>query len=52
MCMGKHTDKIDLRLPPELRDEVERAAAAEGRSISNMTRRIIQAWAAQQQAAA
>jgi hypothetical protein len=35
-------------LPQELRSEIERAAAQEGRSLSNMLRRVVQAWATQQ----
>jgi uncharacterized protein (DUF1778 family) len=41
-------EQLVLRLPTELRDAVEHAAAVEGRSLSNMARRIIAGWAAQQ----
>jgi predicted HicB family RNase H-like nuclease len=40
-------EQIVLRLPPTLRERVEAAAAAEGRSLSNMTRRILERWAAE-----
>ena len=42
------TAEIKLWVPPTLRDKVELAAAAEGRSLSNMTRRILERWVAEQ----
>jgi plasmid stability protein len=36
------TAEIKLKLPPTLRDKIEHRAAAEGRSLSNMTRRILE----------
>jgi predicted HicB family RNase H-like nuclease len=39
------TESIMLRLPPKLRDRIETAASQEGRSLSQMARRIIQNWA-------
>jgi predicted HicB family RNase H-like nuclease len=36
------TDQIVLRVPPPLREEIERKASAEGRSLANMTRRILE----------
>jgi predicted HicB family RNase H-like nuclease len=41
--------EIKVRMPQSVHDSVERAAAVEGRSLSNMTRRILERWAAQQQ---
>ena len=40
------TEQIVVRVPSALRDEIETAAAAEGRSLGNMTRRIIERWIA------
>jgi hypothetical protein len=48
--MTKHeqcTAEIKLWVPPSLRDKVELAAACEGRSSSNMTRRILERWASE-----
>jgi predicted DNA-binding protein len=42
------SEQIVLRLPPPLRDRIEEAASAEGRSLANMTRRILESWAAEQ----
>jgi predicted HicB family RNase H-like nuclease len=41
-----------LRLPEELHEKIEAAASNEGRSLANMTRRILERWVAEQQAAA
>jgi predicted HicB family RNase H-like nuclease len=41
------SDQIVLRLPPALRDKIEHAAAAEGRSLANLTRRVLEQWAAE-----
>lgn len=41
------SEQIVLRLPRPLRQTVELAAAAEGRSLANMTRRILEHWAAE-----
>jgi predicted DNA-binding protein len=35
-------EQIVLRLPAELRDKIEHVAASEGRSLANMTRRLLQ----------
>ena len=43
----QQTAQIVLRLAPQLRDEIERAASSEGRSLANMTRRIMERWAAE-----
>jgi predicted DNA-binding protein len=43
------TEQIVLRMPPELRDKIESAASAEGRTLANMTRRILERWAAEGQ---
>ena len=40
----KLDDQIALRLPAELRDRLEHDAASEGRSLGNMTRRILERW--------
>jgi predicted HicB family RNase H-like nuclease len=40
------TEQIVVRVPPALRDEIETAAAAEGRSMGNMARRVLERWAA------
>ena len=34
--------QIVLRLPAELRDRIETVAASEGRSLANMTRRLLE----------
>jgi predicted HicB family RNase H-like nuclease len=36
------TDQIIVRMPSELHDVIERKASAEGRSLSNMARRILE----------
>jgi predicted HicB family RNase H-like nuclease len=49
------SEQIVLRLPRTLRDQIEVAAACEGRSLANMTRRILEHWVSerdQSQAAA
>jgi predicted DNA-binding protein len=35
-------EQIVLRLPAELRDKIEHVAQAEGRSLANMTRRLLE----------
>lgn len=40
-------EKIALRLPSTLRDRIEDAASREGRSLANMTRRILESWVAE-----
>jgi predicted DNA-binding protein len=42
------SEQIVLRLPPPLRDRIEQAASIEGRSLANMTRRILESWVAEQ----
>jgi predicted DNA-binding protein len=44
----KHTlsEQVVLRVPPELRDRIETAAAQEGRTLANFTRRILEKWVA------
>jgi hypothetical protein len=42
-------EKLIIRVPTPLRDELERAAAAEGRSLSNMARRALLKWADERQ---
>jgi predicted HicB family RNase H-like nuclease len=37
-----NSDQIIVRMPSELRDEIERKAEAEGRSLGNMTRRTLE----------
>jgi hypothetical protein len=39
------SEQIVLRLPPALRDQIEREAASERRSLANMTRHILESWA-------
>jgi predicted HicB family RNase H-like nuclease len=39
------SEQVVLRVPPELRDRIETAAAQEGRSLANMARRILESWA-------
>jgi hypothetical protein len=46
------TAEIKLWVSPTLRDKVELAAAAEGRSLSNMARRILERWVAEQSSGA
>lgn len=41
------TEQIVVRVPPALRDKIEAAAAAEGRTLANMTRRVLERWAAE-----
>jgi hypothetical protein len=36
------SEQIVPRVPPPLREEIERKASAEGRSLGNMTRRILE----------
>jgi predicted HicB family RNase H-like nuclease len=36
------SEQIVLRVAPTLREEIERRASEEGRSVSNMTRRILE----------
>jgi hypothetical protein len=38
------SEQIVLRMPPALRDQIERAASDEGRSMANLTRRILERW--------
>lgn len=38
------TAEIKLWVPPSLRNRIERDAANEGRSLSNMARRILERW--------
>jgi predicted HicB family RNase H-like nuclease len=42
MKQKPNSDQIIVRMPSELRDEIERKAEAEGRSLGNMTRRILE----------
>jgi len=42
--------EIVLRVAPTLREEIERAASTEGRSLANMTRRILERWMPQARA--
>ena len=37
----QRSEQIVLRVAPTLREEIERAASNEGRSLANMTRRIL-----------
>lgn len=39
-----------LRMPPTLRYQIERAASDEGRSVANLTRRILERWVAEREA--
>ena len=36
------SEQIVLRVPPPLREEIERKASAESRSLANMARRILE----------
>jgi hypothetical protein len=45
------SEQIVLRVAPPLRKKIERAASDEGRSLANMTRRILERWAAASQGA-
>jgi predicted DNA-binding protein len=40
-------EQIALRLPSDLKDRLEHDAATKGRSIGNMTRRILERWYAE-----
>jgi predicted DNA-binding protein len=42
----KFNEAISLRLPAPLREQIEQQAAAESRTLANMTRRILEGWAA------
>jgi Arc-like DNA binding domain len=44
-------EQIVLRMPSALRDQIESAAAAEGRTLANMTRRVLERWAAERESA-
>lgn len=46
------SEQIVLRLPRMLRDQIELAAACEGRSLANMTRRILEHWVSERDQAA
>jgi predicted DNA-binding protein len=48
----KLDDQIALRLPADLRNRIEHDAASEGRSIGNMTRRILERFYADREQAA
>jgi hypothetical protein len=39
-------EQIVLRVPSALRDRIETAAEAEGRTLANMARRILEKWVA------
>jgi predicted DNA-binding protein len=41
------SEQTALRVAPTLRDEIERVASNEGRSLANMTRRILERWHAE-----
>jgi predicted HicB family RNase H-like nuclease len=43
--------QIMLRLPPPLREKIELRAAAEGRTLANMARRLLEAATAEHDAA-
>jgi hypothetical protein len=43
----QYSEQNVLRVAPTLRDEIERAASSEGRSLANMTRRILERWHAE-----
>jgi metal-responsive CopG/Arc/MetJ family transcriptional regulator len=47
----KASEAIKVCLPPDLRREVECTAEEEGRSLSNVVRRVVTQWAAQRRAA-
>jgi predicted DNA-binding protein len=47
--MRKLDEQIALRLPAKLRDRIEHDAATEGRSIGNMTRRILERFYAERE---
>ena len=51
---SEYPAQIMLRLPPALRDKIEHRAEAEGRSLANMARRLLEAATAEgdQEAAA
>ena len=38
------TDQIGIRITPEMRRQLEAAAAAEGRSVSNIVTHILANW--------
>ena len=43
------SEQIVLRLAPTLPDKIEHAGAAEGRSLANMTRRVLERWVAERE---
>jgi hypothetical protein len=47
LIMKRRDDQITLRLAGSLRAELERAAAEDGRSVSNLIRTILADFAAQ-----
>jgi predicted HicB family RNase H-like nuclease len=44
---SEYPAQIMLRVPPALRDKIEERAAAEGRSLANMARRLLEAATAE-----
>ncbi|MGH6672351.1 MAG: ribbon-helix-helix domain-containing protein [Xanthobacteraceae bacterium] len=42
------SEQIVVRVPPALRDEIQKAAVAEGRSLGNLARRLIERALAEQ----
>jgi hypothetical protein len=43
------TQQIVLRVPSDLRNTIESAASAEGRTLANMARHILNRWATERQ---
>ena len=48
--MSKKTEKIEVRVTPEEKDQVARIAQSEGRSVSDLVRNILQSYIAAQSA--
>ena len=42
--MARPTTPTSMRLATDIKEALEKAAEAEGRSVSNMTDRILRAW--------
>jgi len=43
--MAERTSQISFKITPALKAELEKAAAEDGRSVSTLVMRILEAWA-------
>ena len=49
--MGTQTERLDLRIDPELREAIERLAAAQDRSVAWIVRDALKRYVEQEQGA-